>query len=396
MDIAEQLKSIPRIPLEAFRKLIHSLPADEISKIPPEKLPENIPQDIVDDAPMYSRSAIESLILAANSYHLQHRVELQQKYGEDMMTALDQSKLDSISANIKVFKNKTTDLISLRQQQQGNLDQRHHKLLVQNCQHIDDLLMDVRSENTQLTKSIRMVRDALAQHPEDKNDLAPALTRLAKNQEHIEKLLADYFVLRLEVNNVEMQTKMQQIFELEVRFNELDERIGILREELDSSQSLWKRALQRGKANREGDELQNKITEMMSEQKSLDIAINENDLTQWLDTIVDASLHPFAAKRVQKQMGDARMALYNLLNRYCVGQEKGAMQLARNPFAQIDTEQAIQFLLLSEQFILDYFKKKRNMATSWISDVAEVRMSDLDSLEKTILAEFKRNSKMLK
>lgn len=396
MDITEQLSKIQRIPLEALRKLVNTLPIEEINKIPPEKLPENIPQELVDAAPQYSRPAIESLILSANSYHLQRRVEMQEKCGDELVSALDHSKLDSISANIKLFKNKITDLTSLREQQQGSEDHKHYQLLAQNCRHIDDLLMDVRSENSQLTRSIRLIRKQMETFPEFKFDLELALKRLIQNQEHIEHLLADYFVIRLDVNNVAMQSKMQTIFELETQYSELDGRINMMREDLDKSQAVWKRALQRGKSNQEGDKLQSQITELINEQKSLDIAINENDLTQWLDTIVDASLHPFAMKRVQKLLADARMALYNLLNRYCLSQEKGAMQLARNPFAQIDTEQAIQFLLLSEQFILDYFKKKRNLATAWISDVAEIRMGDLDMMEKSILAEFKRSSKLAK
>ena len=134
----------------------------------------------------------------------------------------------------------------------------------------------------------------------------------------------------------------------------------------------------------------------MTEQKSKEIAISENDLTLWLDTIVDVSLHPFTREKSRKVVSDARVALYNLLNKYCMSQEGGAKQIARNPFLQIDAKQAIRFMLMSEQFILDYFSKKRNENTAWISDVAQVKMEDLDGLEKDLLDELKKSSKFLK
>ena len=72
------------------------------------------------------------------------------------------------------------------------------------------------------------------------------------------------------------------------------------------------------------------------------------------------------------------------------------MQIARNPFLQVDAKQAIRFMLMSEQFILDYFSKKRNENTAWISDVAQVKIEDLDLLERDILAELKRSSRFMK
>ncbi|MDX1335079.1 MAG: hypothetical protein R3312_04790, partial [Gammaproteobacteria bacterium] len=78
---------------------------------------------------------------------------------------------------------------------------------------------------------------------------------------------------------------------------------------------------------------------------------------------------------------------------YCAQQEASAMQIARNPFLQIDAKQAIKYMLMSEQFILDYFSKKKSKNAAWISDAAQVKMEDLEKLEKDILTELKRSSK---
>ena len=63
---------------------------------------------------MYSRRALEELILSVNAYHLQRRLDLQARYGEDVLAALDRAKTSNTSATVRVFKNKLTDLIEAR------------------------------------------------------------------------------------------------------------------------------------------------------------------------------------------------------------------------------------------------------------------------------------------
>lgn len=394
--MADYFKDKPHIPLEVFIKMAYTLPPDEIAKLPPEKLPENIPVDFVEDAPIYSRAALENLILAANSYHLQRRLELQEKYGDDVMNAIDKSRASKISANIRVFKNKVKDLTALREQYKESDDPKHLELLSKNIKHINGLLMDVRTENVTIGKSIRLLEEQLSPHPEDTELLDEGKRRLKISGEDTERLLAEYFLLRLGIANEEMQNKNRLITELEDDVRRMQREIDIMREELERSQALWKRALQRGKANKEGDALQKRISDLVAEQKAKEVAISENDLTLWLDAIVDCSLHPYTKDKMVKVLADARVALYNLLNKYCLMQEASAMQIARNPFLQIDAKQAIRFMLMSEQFILDYFAKKRNQNTAWISDIAEVKMDDLDTLEKDILMELKRSSRFRK
>ncbi|MGD8497685.1 MAG: hypothetical protein PVG82_02180 [Chromatiales bacterium] len=386
----------PEIPLDVFIKLAYTLPPDEIAKLPPEKLPENIPVELVEDAPMYSRRALEELILAVNAYHLQRRLDLQARYGEDVLAALDRAKTSNTSATVRVFKNKLTDLVAVSEQFITSSEPEHLELLANNVKHINGLLMDVRTENTNIARSLHLLNDQGQVHHEDRKQFDFAGERLRNSHEDVERLLAEYFLLRLMIINREMQEKNRQANRLEEEAEHIQHDIDMLREELERSQTLWKRAVQRGKANREAEDIQRRIGQLVAEQKAREIAINENDLTLWLDTIVDVSLHPFTRQQSRRVVAEARVALYNLLNKYCMNQEGSAMQIARNPFLQVDAKQAIRFMLMSEQFILDYFSKKRNENTAWISDVAQVKIEDLDLLERDILAELKRSSRFMK
>lgn len=111
--------------------------------------------------------------------------------------------------------------------------------------------------------------------------------------------------------------------------------------------------------------------------------------------IVEASLNEESKVRVVKSLRQARISLYYLLNKFCAAQEASALQIAQNPFIQVNPEKAIKFVLMSEQFILNYFTKKKNTATAWLSGAAENKIAELDQLQKDILVELRKASKSL-
>ncbi|MEJ2480281.1 MAG: hypothetical protein P8Y78_08900 [Acidihalobacter sp.] len=83
-----KLEDLPHISLAALRKLIRELPAEDLAKLPVDKLPESIPEEVVDEAPFYSRGAVESLIMEANAYHLSLRMRLQRMVGDEIIAAI--------------------------------------------------------------------------------------------------------------------------------------------------------------------------------------------------------------------------------------------------------------------------------------------------------------------
>ena len=386
-------EKLPRIPIDVFRKMIATLPPDEISKIPPEKLPENIPVDLVDEAPIYSRSALETLILSANSYHLQQRMDLQQRYGDELLEAMDISKTMLNTATLRVFKNKLDDMQKLRKRWHETRNREQRDQLISSIKNMQGQVLDVRAENARLTRALRLLKETKPILQEDAEAIQTSTERLRKGSSYIEQRLAEFFLLRLEALNTEMQQRYKEILSFEEESAILDSEIEGLRAKLERSQSVWKRTFQRDKSNHEMEELQNLISTLVAERQNKEGTISENDLTLWLDTIVDASVHPFTRERVNNVMGIARRALFYLLSKYCAQQEASAMQIARNPFLQIDAKQAIKYMLMSEQFILDYFSKKKSKNAAWISDAAQVKMEDLEKLEKDILTELKRSSK---
>ena len=101
--------------LQQFLKLLQTLPPARISELPIEQLPNNIPADISEKIPIASRSAVDDLIMAANSFHLKRRMRDQETYGDQLVAALDKAKTTTGSANLRVFKNKILLLVDMLQ-----------------------------------------------------------------------------------------------------------------------------------------------------------------------------------------------------------------------------------------------------------------------------------------
>jgi hypothetical protein len=380
--------------MAVFRKMVATLSPDELARLPPEKLPDNIPADFVDHAPLSSRGAVENLILAANAHHLQQRLAIQDEYGDEVLTALDHARQTGGTANVKVFRQKLAELEMAHRESRSQEGPKALALLARRVKTLDGLLMDVRTEAAETAQSAKLLRSQSAT-----DELRATFTRAADglhdHAEHIEHLLARYYLIRIAVIQHEMQATVRRVTLLDQEADDLAGQIETQRQALERSQTVWRRAVQRGKANREADELQQRISELVAEQRAREVTISENDLTLWLDAIVDASLHPFTRQKVAQHISEARMALYTLLTRYCLQQEQSARQIARNPFLQVDPAQTIRFMLMSEEFILNYFARKRNQNTAWISNVAQVKMEDLDKLERDILNELKRSTRLL-
>jgi hypothetical protein len=381
--------------LQQFIKLLQKLPPKRIAELPIEKLPNNIPADISEKIPMASRSAVDDLIMSANSFHLKRRMRDQESYGENVVSALDKAKTATGSANLRVFKNKILLLVGMLQSAQRGTKKIGNDTFVKHITSINNLLIDVRSETISLHKSMRILQKEKPTSNADKRRFAASFQTLKKETNSIGKILSEYYILRLKVlaRTIHKKRKLIEIREetTQIKQQELDDLQAVLRE----SQSLWKRTMKRKQTIDETKETQQRIYDLVNEIKASEVVIAESDLILWLDAIVEASLNDDSRDRVIKSLRQARISLFYLLNKFCTAQEASAIQIAKNPFIQVDPEKAIKFVLLSETFILNYFTKKKNTATAWLSGAAENKMVELDQLQKDILSELRKASKSL-
>lgn len=388
-------RGTPPITLDVLRKLVQDLPPAEISRLPVDKLPDNIPEDLVEEAPYYSRNALEGLIMEANAYHLSLRVRLQESIGDDAIVALDKSRHAGATANIRVFRNKLLELISLRQDIARGERRADFVLLAANIKRMNDLLIDVRAELIETIRARELLRERMPRDEHLQPSVRQAGERLDQAINGINQLLGQFFTLRLQLTRLEMSRKRTLVESLQEKRETIRLELQQLSKELQSTGGLLQRTLHRRKTQEQQSGLQTRIIHLAAELKSADVPISETDLTNWLDTIVDASLHPQAREFVRELLSQARTALYYLLNQYCMMQEHSARQIASNPFLQVDPQGAIRYVLKSEEFILLYFARKREQATAWLSNAALIRMEDLDELEKDLVHALRRSARLI-
>jgi len=381
--------------LQQFIKLLQKLPPGRIASLPIEKLPNNIPADISEKIPMGSRSAVDDLIMSANSFHLKRRMRDQESYGNEVVTALDKAKAASGSANLRVFKNKILLLVEMLQSAQRGTKKVGNDTFVKHITSINNLLIDVRSETISLLDNLNILENTKNIHDDDKARFASSIHNLKKETKSVGSILSEYYILRLKVlaRAIHQKRKLIEIREetTQLKQQELDE----LQADLKETQTLWNRTMKRKKTIDDTKEVQQRIYDLVNEIKASEIVIAESDLILWLDAIVEASLNEESKQRVTKSLRQARISLFYLLNKFCASQEASAIQIAKNPFIQVDPEKAIKFVLMSETFILNYFTKKKNTATAWLSGAAENKIVELDQLQKDILTELRRASKTM-
>jgi uncharacterized coiled-coil protein SlyX len=189
-----------------------------------------------------------------------------------------------------------------------------------------------------------------------------------------------------------MRAKREEIDSRQFEGRQIQERIDTLHEKLEKSQGTWRRKLQPGAARRERERLQARIHELTQELKNRETVIAERDMTPWLDSVVDASLFA-SSNEAERVLRDGRLQLFHLLNHFCTQQEAAARQVAQNPFLQLDAQQTIEFLMVSERFIVQYFSRKRSDLTRWVGGEAKRKLGELDKVQSGILNEYRRHKK---
>ena len=376
--------------LQEFLELVQKLSPAKIAQLPLEQLPSNIPSDITEQVPTGSRSAVEDLLLSVNSMHLKNRMADIDTYGEEIVDAMDKARTSCGSNTLRVFKNKILHLIDLLQTAKQENKAVSDETLVSQIVAINNLLIDVRSESHSMSTTLEKLKKALPVTDNDKERFKLLTARINNAIKVTENTLTEYYILRLKLLSKSISEKRRGIENSEKTTEELRKEVTILQDELEKTKGLWNRTIKRKTTLAEEDIVQKRIQELIAEINQKETVISENDLILWLDTIVEASLNKTSFARAAKSLRTARISLYYLLNRFCKGQEDSAIQIAQNPFIQVDPKEAIKFVLLSEKFILDYFTKKKNETTAWLSGAAENKIAELDALQKDILAELKR------
>jgi hypothetical protein len=379
----------PRIPIEIFRKMIGSLSPAELRALPPEKLPMHIPQDVIEDAPYEMQKILEDLVFSAEAHQMNERMAIESRFGIAAVDAVELSRQGGSSTLNRMFKGRIEKLQLLHTRWEASESQEDLRSLIDNIYQLDDLLPLVREDGASITRSCAVLQELIPRSEEFQVTFAEAKQTLVSYLHVIDECLGEYFVVRLMVMGVELQRTATHVEGMDTESEQIDKDVRMIQRSIKNIINVQKIPENKISTHPEVQNLQNQLAELQRQKESTDVLISEKDLIEWLDLIVDASLSPTGQEKLDGRTKDMRMALFQLLVRYCKSQEDAARQVAKNPFSQSDPEQTIRFMLKSEEFVLDYFANKRRNLTEWLGEAAQKKMDSLQDIEDSMLSTMK-------
>jgi|GEM_PF-5034980 len=379
----------PRIPIEIFRKMIGSLSPAELRALPPEKLPMHIPEDVIEGAPYEMQKILEDLVFSAEAHQMNERMEIESRFGIAAVDAVELSRQGGSSTLNRMFKGRIEKLQLLHTRWEASESQEDLRSLIDNIYQLDDLLPLVREDGASITRSCAALQELIPRSEEFQVTFAEAKQTLVSYLHVIDECLGEYFVVRLMVMGVELQRTATHVEGMDTESEQIDKDVRMIQRSIKNIINVQKIPENKISTHPEVQNLQNQLTELQRQKESTDVLISEKDLIEWLDLIVDASLSPTGQEKLDGRTKDMRMALFQLLVRYCKSQEDAARQVAKNPFSQSDPEQTIRFMLKSEEFVLDYFANKRRNLTEWLGEAAQKKMDSLQDIEDSMLSTMK-------
>ncbi|PIE36628.1 MAG: hypothetical protein CSA54_03885 [Gammaproteobacteria bacterium] len=379
---------------ESLRQFLQTATAAEIQQLDIASLPDGLPEDLCEMAPAANRQAVEDLLFASNAYYLEQRQQMVDLYGEEVSMALDKALVGTPCNSHLLFKKRLKVLVDLYQENRSRPSREQEALYQPHIDALEETLNDVKEEMGELARGAYMLREQLDNAP---GALAQRFKEASKTLDAryapMQQSLNLYYYVRMIMTGNEMMRVRKESASLDGKARILQVQINVCRDELKRFQS--KMHLSRQEKTRK-EHLQKQIADYVEDLQDYEVLISETDLVGWLDIIVEASMSEYAKKRARQAIRTGRLELFSLLQKYCELQEAAAKQIARNPFSQTDPQQAIKFLLQSEQFILGYFARKKSAITAWLGGAAAGMIKELGNIEKSLLAEMKQNQRKLK
>lgn len=377
-----------RMSIDQFISMVRSMPLDKVASLPLETLPETIPADLIRNSPQPLRGVLEKLAFDLNVHELREQQALEQQFGNQAAQALDKARGLEADLAIARLRQKIKDITpALEKWRAGKMT---NYAMSQTMRGLREVVTEVHAERARLAKAEIVISDCLLNNPgRFEGRLRDALERLKHFSGKVDAILGEYHALQLEVAAADMNDKRRQINDSDLKKKDLLEELTALEEQLKRPASLFSRLLPWG-AKKQEESLKQRISDLHQRIMSEEWVMAESQLTRWLDAIVDASLY-INSTATEQNLRQARLNLFFLLNAFCEQQEAAARQVARNPFIQVDPKKAIEYMLMSERFILDYFAKKRAEIIQWLGNAADNRLRQLEHLEVDLISEMKRN-----
>lgn len=373
-------------------RIIQTGRPEDLKRINPKSLPRYIPSEIVQNAPAACKNIIEDLIFEASMSNIDSQNELSETFGSSVHAIMTETQKEGDSAALRMFKKDVKRLADLFNENKSKPTKRNLASFDELNKQLRSRYADLQMEYVHLSSLAELAEgkqyNAEIQHKHLLDDAIIVLNRKMQSIKHVTDI---YMYVTMVACAKEMEYTQVCI----KAQDELSRRVmGQVEKERFKLEDLVSNVITRYTKKAEIESLKYSITQRLEKCKMYEVILDEEDLIRWLDTIVESALSKFVATKAKKSLTNAKNSLYSLLQRYCELQEESAAQVAANPFMQVDPQEAIHFLIKSEEFILTYFREKRAELNLWVGSAADLRLKGLKNLERSLLRELRKNYKL--
>lgn len=383
-------KILPRIPLEVFKKMVHTISLDDLRKLPPAKLPREIPQNILRGVEGERREILDELLFEANSHHVSERLALEQVFGSELIPALDRIKVQAEDIVSPAFVAEVERLEALVDDQVKKPNNKTEDLIQAHITEMRPSIVAANSERQKLNEHCGMLRKGFHLSGQYQADFKEAIAAIREQLHVIDHWLSRFNQARLRIVSSEIDKKTREVEEKIRRLNDIYFEIGEINKRIKTASEAMGLHGDRVNQNHFIQELRNELQLMNSLKPKYDIIIPEEDLTQWMDVVIDSYVTDLGDETLEKAMKSAQQSLFMLLKRYCEAQSDAARQVAKREFTTLDRDANMRYMLETERFVLKYFKHKEVDIKGW--GVDQETLARLEKFEATVIDVIRENT----
>jgi len=374
---------------EAFRRLVHQLSPEQLRRFPAERLPRSIPLEAYEECnDPQKRGILDEFAWSVAAREVEDGASADRALDPALRQALELAESTG-TYGVEELNRLTDELARLHPEQgESTLESDSARKL----ERVRYLARQAAGTVAELNRGLATLDQPFAGEERFRERVSAARLRSKQLLSVLETALGRYELVEMDIAHGAMRLKQQQCEAEAHKIRQLDEQIRVVRDKLARQGRLGKRLLQPRIARQQREYLMQRLQSLIRQRDGGESFVGEQDLLRWLDVLVEASLyvpHDSWQRRAQR----TRLLLFRLLNVYCLQQETAAQQLATNPMLRVNSRDAIGYYLKSEQFILEYFSRKRQEVTLWLAGAAREKLDSLDRVRDAILADYRRCSR---
>ncbi len=377
-----------RFSQKAFREFIGEASAESLRNLPRERLPRSIPLNAVDArVEPDKQAALNELAWAVSERDMAHLCEAADKLPVPIREALETAEAAS-TRDARELKRRTERLEQAWGEHGFGGDSASDRN--QDWAHARPKAKDVGEEVGQLHRALALLGQAIRADAGLQSRIDDARARGQRVLRSLETVLGRFELLEIDVAQRDMSGRRERCEIQLARRRELDDQIRAVEDKLRQPPGLLRRLTSPRIVRMQRQTLEKRLDHLVRQRDRFDALVAEDDLMHWLDVLVDASLY-VPDEHWRQRARRTRLQLFRLLNLYCLQQEEAAHEVAIGAVPGVNRREAIAYYLGSEQFILNYFSRKRKEVTAWLGGAADEKLARLEEVRAAILSDYRRN-----